>query len=144
MTAEKDRSPTLSTSTPPAPQRANNEVKAGKSTARHVDVEPPAEVETADARSLSSTLLATTVPVKHVEESRNTLSQQETDLRSLQTFHQDVSSTVWYGVASIGGALFTCIFAPLIVDFIKQRMAGGRRQTDVSGLTDQPGQCPKA
>jgi hypothetical protein len=40
---------------------------------------------------------------------------------------KDVPAQAWYLLASIWGALFTYIVAPLVVDFIRSRMKAGRR-----------------
>ena len=98
------------------------------------------------ARKLSAVVINAQAMIRHaiiamqkanekaVEEKKAPPLQPEKLPVSDQAPERDVSRTVLYCVASIWGTLFTCIFAPLVLDFLRQRIGIGRHQAEMSKL----------
>jgi hypothetical protein len=70
--------------------------------------------------------------MKDVGENRLLAHQPGQTPPCTQALQPDISNKVWYAIAWMGGALFTSILAPLIVDFIKLRIGLGRHRLDSS------------
>jgi hypothetical protein len=56
-----------------------------------------------------------------------------------QALQSDLSKTAWYWLAWIGGAVFTSILAPLLVDLIKLRIGTPRLPPDSNGQAQLEG-----
>jgi hypothetical protein len=93
------------------------------------------DLEQSVSHSVSATCMGVTLFVKDVgAQGLRTYPQRRTP-PSEQAPQAEISKKVWYFIAWIGGALFTSILAPLIVDWIKLRIASGRPRVDARSPT---------
>jgi hypothetical protein len=92
------------------------------------------EAEEKVSHSVVAIVRATTISVKRVEAKPILAHQYRTAANPDQSPEDDSAKKAWYCVASIGGAVFTCILAPLVVEFIKLRVGSCRHQ----GNLDKP------
>ena len=97
------------------------------------------DVESSVFESLNATVLAATVLVKELEEKEFVAHQQGGAPHSGRALQPEVSKKLWYGLAWIGGAVFTTILAPLVVELIKHRIGIGRPQPDRAGSPHRVG-----
>jgi hypothetical protein len=145
----------------PLPTQATTEVEntptASKNDLRHVDVavvpgpaardalegtfgegvgqavRAVADVEIKIWGSLNATILAASHFVKELEKKEPIMHPRGGTPPSGRPPQPDFSKKVWYCLAWIGGAVFTSILAPLVVELIKHRIGVGRPQPDRSG-----------
>jgi hypothetical protein len=80
------------------------------------------DVEIVVSHSVAASFLAATIFMKDVEEKQWFAHQQVRNPHSDQALQPDVAKKVWYCLVWIGGAVFTSILAPLIVELIKLRL----------------------
>lgn len=98
-------------------------------------VGPLAEAQNAVFRSIIAIPLAATMPAKQAPQEDSPAHQPVQALDAEHLAQQEAFTKLWYTLVSIGGALFTYILAPLIVDFIKLHLPWGRRQPDRGEVT---------
>jgi hypothetical protein len=96
----------------------------------HDVVRAVVDIERMAADSAVATLLAAAVLVKEVKETGPLAQRLRGKPDSDHAPYPDLSKKVWYCIAWTGGAIFTCILAPLIVDLIKLRTGFGRPSAD--------------
>ena len=89
------------------------------------------EAEENVSRSVVAIVRTTTISVKRVEAKPILGHQYRTASNPDQSPEDNSAKKVWYCVASIGGALFTCILAPLVVELIKLRVGSCRHQRNL-------------
>lgn len=139
------------------PQNARPAENQSKSTALETDNQTSAVL--ADARKIVGAIVDAERMILHGlaamqrvhegagEEPMSLAPQPEKIPASSQTPEQGLSTkTVLYCIASIWGTLFTCILAPLVLDFLRQRLGIGRHQPDPNKLLQtqaiEPSQSP--
>jgi hypothetical protein len=89
------------------------------------------EAEEKVSHSVVAIVRATTISGKRVEAEPLLAHQYRTAATPDQSPEDDAAKKVWYCVAWIGGAVFTCILAPLVVEFIKLRVGSCRHQCNL-------------
>jgi hypothetical protein len=89
------------------------------------------EAEEKVSHSVVAMVRATTISVKRVEAKPLLAHQYRTAANPDQSPEEDSAKKVWYCVVWIGGAVFTCILAPLVVEFIKLRVGSCRHQCNL-------------
>ena len=88
------------------------------------------QVERTASDSAVASFLAAAVLVKKIKENGVRAQKLQGKPNSDHALPPGVSKKVWYCIAWTGGAIFTSILAPLIVDLIKLRTGFGRALAD--------------
>jgi hypothetical protein len=99
-----------------------------------------AAVRPADADSPSRSVVPTpktaSIAGMQVPDKGTNVTQAVETLTPDRTSQQNLSGTVWYYIASLGGALFTCILSPLTLDLIRKRL--GLNGSQANSTRPQP------
>lgn len=87
---------------------------------------------TVGASKVDETTITLTVASKPASAPKIEVAEKASPKNHFKTSTPAFSRDFWYGIATVLGAVFTTILAPIVVDMAKGRMASARNSADAS------------